>query len=210
MRMNSIIMAHPTNNPLNNGQQSTSSTREELLIALQNQMRAMSGQDRPSESFPSNPIRDPNNPNHFDDVDRDRIGHVQWCSCQKCVPMPTGLESVCCKEISNLEEQMEDINCITEHADFYNFCQNPNYARVFLFVANGSNGLNRSQKDANRSYRKASYRAFTGFAHGFLGRGNRRPIPACVVKKVREAFPDPDGQYMGYKACQDIAAEYMV
>ena len=32
-----------------------------------------------------------------------------------------------------------------------------------------------------------------------LGHKNRRALPACVVVKIREAFPAPDEQYAGFQ-----------
>lgn len=47
--------------------------------------------------------------------------------------------------------------------------------------------------------RKAAYRQFILWKYGRLGKSNRRVIPACVVLKVRECFPSPNGTYMGYR-----------
>ena len=49
------------------------------------------------------------------------------------------------------------------------------------------------------SYRKASYRQWIMWQHGYLGRSNRRVVPSCVVWAVREKFPAPDGIYLGFK-----------
>ena len=50
----------------------------------------------------------------------------------------------------------------------------------------------------NNKKRKAMYHLFTYLKYGHLGKGNRIPIPICVVEKIRETFPSPDGNYMGY------------
>ena len=42
------------------------------------------------------------------------------------------------------------------------------------------------------------YRMFTYLKYGHLGRGVRIPIPECVVAKIREKYPDPDEEYMGF------------
>ena len=51
-----------------------------------------------------------------------------------------------------------------------------------------------------RSYRYASYRQFTWWVHNRIGKGVRRVIPSCVVKLIREVFPSPDGQYVGFQS----------
>ena len=50
------------------------------------------------------------------------------------------------------------------------------------------------------SFCKAAYRQFILWEHGYLGKGNRRIIPSCAVKKVREQYPAPDNVYMGFMA----------
>ena len=50
-----------------------------------------------------------------------------------------------------------------------------------------------------RSYRKAAYRQFIVWQNGYLGPGNRRPVPACVVWAIRDRFPEPSGLYLGFR-----------
>ena len=52
---------------------------------------------------------------------------------------------------------------------------------------------------STNTMRKAAYRQFTMWKYGKLGRGNRRPNPACVVRMIRKAYPSSDDQYMGFK-----------
>jgi hypothetical protein len=46
--------------------------------------------------------------------------------------------------------------------------------------------------------RKALYRAFTYLKFGHLGKGRIIPIPSCVTAKIREMYPETDGDYMGF------------
>lgn len=44
-----------------------------------------------------------------------------------------------------------------------------------------------------------SYKQFTHILHGHLGKGQRKPLPGCILEGVRTLFPDEKGQYVGYK-----------
>ena len=52
------------------------------------------------------------------------------------------------------------------------------------------------------TWRLATYRQFTWCVHGFLGRKNRRVIPACVVKAIRMEFPEEGGENAGFKLAE--------
>lgn len=59
-------------------------------------------------------------------------------------------------------------------------------------------GAAREPGDDHREYRHAAYRHYIFWQYGSLGVGNRRVIPSCCVMKVREKFPDPNNQYVGF------------
>lgn len=52
--------------------------------------------------------------------------------------------------------------------------------------------------DHNQSMRHAAYRNFILWRHGRLGAGERRVIPACCVRRIRQVFPDSMNQYTGF------------
>ncbi len=51
-----------------------------------------------------------------------------------------------------------------------------------------------------RQYRLVAYRVILEWAlkGERLGRGNRAVLPSCVVWAVRNAFPSPTGEYVGF------------
>lgn len=116
-----------------------------------------------------------------------------WCVCNKCVEMDTTLENVCCGTT----------RCITDFEAFFSICVD----HLVLTVAI----LNRVDIRADpidyspSSYRKAAYRQYILWMHGYLGRGNRRVVPSCVVLAIRRWYPSPTGLYMGFREYWNIA-----
>ena len=48
-------------------------------------------------------------------------------------------------------------------------------------------------------YHKAAYRQYIIWQYTYLGRGNRKVIPSCMALAIRNCYPAPDGQYLGFK-----------
>ena len=66
-----------------------------------------------------------------------------------------------------------------------------------IAVVNRSDVFTTDDPDYSPSgYRKAAYRQWVLWIHGYLGRAN---IPSCVVWAVQYRYPAPDGQYLGFK-----------
>ena len=52
----------------------------------------------------------------------------------------------------------------------------------------------------NNLTRKECYKCYIRMRYGYLGKGKRVEIPACVLARVREIYPDEKEDYMGFKA----------
>ena len=52
---------------------------------------------------------------------------------------------------------------------------------------------------SNRMNRKKCYRVFIAMKYGYLGNGNRKKIPKCVLNGIRMHYPDSNEDYMGHK-----------
>ena len=80
------------------------------------------------EPVPSKQTR----PSYNDGSDQDqpethhnRLSSQEWCNCQKCKKMPTGLECVCCYEIP-------------ENNAFHLKLVSANFYQIFIFSSNDS------------------------------------------------------------------------
>ena len=110
-----------------------------------------------------------------------------WCKCGKCRPMPLPIENVCCAKRV----------CVTEYEVFHLTCLNPNVLRTA--IRNNADWRADPVVYNNTSFRKAAYRQYILWVYDYLGRGNRRVAPSCVVLTIRAAYPSADGTYMGFR-----------
>jgi hypothetical protein len=51
----------------------------------------------------------------------------------------------------------------------------------------------------NNLKRKEFYKSYIRMRYGYLGKGQRVEIPACVLAQVRKMYPDEKEEYMGFK-----------
>ena len=62
-----------------------------------------------------------------------------------------------------------------------------------LWLADLDTGIGNNIK-RKKAYREAIFEEF-----GYLGRNNRKPVPLCTRQKIRDAFPENNGEYMGHR-----------
>ena len=110
-----------------------------------------------------------------------------WCKCGKCQVMPRDIENKCCNKRT----------CITERRKFTKFCLDPE--NLEMCIKNVTDLRNDQRDSSTRAFRKAAYRQFILWQHGYLGKGNRQVVPSCAVLTIREHYPSPTGIYMGFK-----------
>ena len=68
-----------------------------------------------------------------------------------------------------------------------------------LCIRNTSDIRNDREDTSSTAFRKAAYGQFILSRYGYLGKGNRRVCPSCVVLKKRQRYPSVTGVYMGYR-----------
>ena len=138
--------------------------------------RAESGHQEPPDEGPSAPQADPPGQDN-----------LNWCRCGKCRPLENPVERIFCKIPT----------CVTTTETFHDVVLNRHVLSVCII-----DRRDYMQEDAAyepSDYRKAAYRQYSLYSHGYLGRGNRKTIPSCVVWRVRDQYPAPDNNYLGFR-----------
>lgn len=125
---------------------------------------------------------------------------IDWCYCSICAYDESIYEDVCCRNPKILpNEKFAGHICITNTSSFSSICLNKDVLEVALEGWNDMRGDNKEYK--NENYRFIAYRQFIWWCHGHMGKKNRTPLPNCVLRKIREIFPDPNNFYIPY--CED-------
>ncbi|XP_034084673.1 P2X purinoceptor 7 [Gymnodraco acuticeps] len=126
----------------------------------------------------------------------------EWCTCGNCAVMPTEVENVCCREIRKVVTRMkqvpEPIVCMVDHPGLEPNCLNPYTLQNLHNIYRFDYGPLRRRTEEER-FQHLAYRSFVSWCWGFLGRGIRVVIPSCVVRRIRQEFPDLAGQYVGFR-----------
>ena len=119
-----------------------------------------------------------------------------YCICGMCAPMETPRMDLCCGLTP----------CITTKQTFYDLCLKPNVIEIAGILNYAEHFFDLPDFSASK-FRNQSYRFYTLWQHGKLGKGNRKCPPSCVVLAVRRQFPAPDGHYRGYESVDEDGAD---
>ena len=99
--------------------------------------------------------------------------NLPWCKCGICQVMPQEIENKCCGKRG----------CVTNRTRFQKLCLDPDALQ--LAIRNRGDIQNDRDDNSTRSFRKASYRQYVLDRYGYLGKGNSKVCPSCVVKVIR-------------------------
>ena len=136
-----------------------------------------------------------------DCVPRTELEEAYWCKCSNCVTMESEIECYCCQESSLIFESVlkETNKCVTELNVFRKMIEETEVLEVQSF---GQKGVCRDMegKIKPESLRHIAYGTFLQICSlRFIGKGRRYVLPSCVVKRIRELYPSPDGHYVDFK-----------
>ena len=112
---------------------------------------------------------------------------MQWCICQHCVKDVQIVGELCCKNPSNLPiEKFNGVDCITQLEVFANVCLNNDVLEAEI---GAWRDLSVTDIDlSNVNYRFIAYKQYAWWSYGYLDEKKRKPLPNCVVKKIRAVF----------------------
>ncbi|XP_064483146.1 P2X purinoceptor 7-like [Ornithodoros turicata] len=127
----------------------------------------------------------------------DRVGNSLWCTCGKCVPMPTAEECLCCREV-NEAVQKQRSGCITRNEYFEILCLDTEVLQVsYCYVRESDDYAVIRNSEVNKKFRYVAYRQLTRWLWGPLGKHCRKVLPACAVHAIRDNFPSE--LYKGFR-----------
>uniref|UniRef100_A0A9J8BS37 P2X purinoreceptor 7 intracellular domain-containing protein n=1 Tax=Cyprinus carpio carpio TaxID=630221 RepID=A0A9J8BS37_CYPCA len=127
---------------------------------------------------------------------------LQWCTCGNCDKMPTEVENICCNEIQKVCQRMMQIadppTYMVHHPGFEANCLNPYTLQNINNIYKADYGRVRRRTEEER-FHYVAYRSFVSWCWGYLGQHVRVVILSCVVRQICQHFPDPAGQYAGFR-----------
>ncbi|XP_026819531.1 P2X purinoceptor 7-like [Rhopalosiphum maidis] len=139
--------------------------------------------------------------------DRSKLAVTDWCSCGKCEKQINDRECVCCFELANIFKMCTNNECITKNALFSKVVLDEDILKItrqYKISKTKNKTKKRRLQSAtmeNKAWRFICYKQFTLWVNSWMtiGRGNRVVIPSCVVKNIRERYPEENGLYIGFQ-----------
>uniref|UniRef100_A0A3P8U1L1 P2X purinoceptor n=1 Tax=Amphiprion percula TaxID=161767 RepID=A0A3P8U1L1_AMPPE len=136
--------------------------------------------------------------NQDQDQDQDqnpRPSAPSWCKCDRCVPASLPQEQLCCRRSSG--------GCISSSPLFDRLVlRRPLLEAVLLYQDPLAPPQDRVRTAA---LRHCAYRQFIGWRFGSPPAGCHPAVPSCCVRRIREEYPSPDGQYRGFRPVRTTA-----
>ena len=123
---------------------------------------------------------------------------ISWCKCGFCVCDADIDEKVYCKTPLLLpDEEFGNLTCITQTTALANVCLDRNVLKAALGA--WREFQNEALRPENKNYRFISYKQYIWWCYGYLGKNKRKPLPNCVITKIREMYPEQSDIYVPFR-----------
>ncbi|XP_014249342.1 P2X purinoceptor 7-like [Cimex lectularius] len=130
-----------------------------------------------------------------------RNGNVaSWCGCFECEERFPTPWRFCCRRNGEISFMRGEIHCITLHDSFQCVVTNLDTLSTARHIAvtttDSEKYKSMIENRNNRVWRHFAYKQFVNWVNSWSP--TKRigiALPSCVVKKIREAFPDENGYY---------------
>ena len=121
-------------------------------------------------------------------------GLPSFCTCGHCQIMPTRPENICCSDKKFLIKMPKGV-CVISHEDFGKIINKT--VLTLRLKSLWSSGVfeTDTQELCNENLRYSGYRSLFLW---LLKEGSRSSLPSCVVKTLRNTYPDPNETYTGF------------
>ncbi|XP_067931047.1 uncharacterized protein [Watersipora subatra] len=122
---------------------------------------------------------------------------TEWCVCKRCQDMPSFPECLCCHDA-------EFVHCLHDRGEHECLCMHPSVDELVApgpfelrwnsYLRHHNNLFPFGEPSPNARKRLCAYRNLVFWLMPQIRRGERRPLPACLVSKIRALFPPTDDE----------------
>ena len=112
----------------------------------------------------------------------------EWCTCENCSVMESEMESYCCRESTLIADTVigqSEKTCVTLVDIFRKTIEDEDILKL--------------QATRLQDVKRNVYTTFLQMCFlRFCGKGKIYVLPSCVVKRIRNLYPSPVGQYRNF------------
>ncbi|XP_042276749.1 P2X purinoceptor 7 [Thunnus maccoyii] len=118
----------------------------------------------------------------------DRPSRPAWCKCDRCSPSSLPQEQLCCRR--------SDGACITTSPLFERLVLSRSLLEAVLLYRDPLCPL--ADRGQTADLRHCAYTQYISWRFGVPPEDTHPAVPSCCVRRIREKYPSPDGQYGGF------------
>ncbi|XP_070820639.1 P2X purinoceptor 7 isoform X1 [Chaetodon trifascialis] len=112
-----------------------------------------------------------------------------WCKCDCCTPSSVPQEELCCRQSGGA--------CITSSPLFEQLVLSRSLLEAVLLYRDPLSSL--TDRGQTAAMRHCAYGQYISWRFGVPPNDTHPAIPSCCVRRIREEYPSPDGQYSGFR-----------